>query len=74
MVAPVNTTGTINTLQRPAQSSTVNQSANRQVAQAVLNKTPVAAKNSSNVSTTLASANSPPSPNLPRGSIVDKLV
>lgn len=72
MVAPV-TTPPVNPLLRPQATSPVNQAANRQVAQAVLNRTPVASK-SQNSSVTLASANSPPSSNLPRGSIVDKLV
>lgn len=74
MVAPVNTTGPITSFLRTFQPSNVNQAANRQVAQTVLNQTPVAAKKSSDVTTTLASAKSPPPSNLPRGSIVDKLV
>ena len=74
MVAPVNNSNLVNTLQRPVQAPAVNQTANRQVAQAVLNKTPTPSKVATSQSISLASANTNPPPNLPRGSIVDKLV
>jgi hypothetical protein len=73
MVAPINNSNTITTLQRATPQPTINQTANRQVAQAVLNRTPVPNK-TVDKNLTLASANANPSPNLPRGSIVDKLV
>ncbi len=75
MVAPVSGSSSgVNSLQRTQQSSTVNQTANRQVAQAVLNKTPATTKPATNTTITLASANAQPPSNLPRGSIVDRLV
>lgn len=71
MVSPVSNSG-LSALQRPQQTATVNQTANRQVAQAVLNRTPTVAKPDKTIN--LASANAQPQSNLPRGSIVDKLV
>jgi hypothetical protein len=74
MVAPVTNTG-INPLLRPQQTPAVNQTANRQIAQTVLNSTPAVGKTKpSGTAISLASANSQPPANLPRGSIVDKLV
>lgn len=71
MVAPVNSS-TITTLQRA--TPVPNQAVNRQVAQAVLNKTPSTTPGKATQPITLASANATPNANLPRGSIVDKLV
>jgi hypothetical protein len=71
MVSPVSNSG-VSPLQRPQQTTTVNQTANRQVAQAVLNRTPTVSKPDKTIN--LASANTQPQSNLPRGSIVDKLV
>jgi hypothetical protein len=73
MVAPVSGSG-IGTLQRAQQTTNVNQTANRQVAQAVLNRTPVSKASPADKTISLASANVQPQSNLPRGSIVDKLV
>jgi hypothetical protein len=73
MVSPVSNPG-LNALQRAPQAKNVNQTANRQVAQAVLNRTPAAGNGASDKTITLASANAQPQSNLPRGSIVDKLV
>lgn len=74
MVAPVNSTTGLNSLLRTQQAGNVSQTANRQIAQVVLNKTPAVVKSSKSPAISLASANSSPPPNLPRGSIVDKLV
>lgn len=73
MVAPVNNTGGLNSLLRALQTPAANQAFNRQVAQAVLNRSP-SASTSSKAPIELASAKSPPPSNLPRGSIVDRLV
>jgi hypothetical protein len=70
MVSPVSNVG-VGTLQRAQQTPSVNQTANRQVAQTVLNRTPTVSKSDK---LNLASANTQPQSNLPRGSIVDKLV
>ena len=72
MVGPVNSSSGFSAPLRAPQASSINQASNRQVAQAVLNKTPVNAKSGGALQ--LAAANSQPPANLPRGSIVDKLV
>ena len=75
MVAPVSTPPVnVTALQRPQQTANVNQASNRQTAQTVLDSTPVKAKTNAKSNITLASANTQPQSNLPRGSIVDKLV
>ena len=71
MVAPVNNNGGLNALQRTQQAPSVKPTSNRQNPSAVAkrdNDVPSQLKN-----ITLSSSSSPP-PNLPRGSIVDKLV
>lgn len=73
MAGSVTNTGGISSLLRAAQAPAINKKANQQIAQAVINKTPNVGKKSG-ASLDLASANSSPPPNLPRGSIVDKLV
>ena len=73
MVAPVTNTGGVNSLQRTQQAPAVNQKSNQQIAQAVINRTPSVGKRGGS-SIDLASAKTQPNPNLPRGSIVDKLV
>lgn len=72
MVGPVNSAGGSAAQLRAPQTSSINQASNRQVAQAVLNKTPVNVKSEGALQ--LVAANSQPPANLPRGSIVDKLV
>jgi hypothetical protein len=72
MVAPVTNNGGINPLLRPQQTPPVSQTTNRQIAQTVLNTAPSVKSSGKTVS--LASANAQPPANLPRGSIVDKLV
>jgi len=72
MVAPVTNSGVSSALQRAFSTPAVNQKSNQQVAQAVLNRTPVAKPSGTTID--LASANAQPNSNLPRGSIVDKLV
>ena len=71
MVSPINSTN-ISTFQRTAQPTTVGQTANRQPQPPVVRST--TANPASDTTITLASAKSTPPTNLPRGSIVDKLV
>ncbi len=73
MVAPVTNTSGVNSLLRTQQTGNVSQTVNRSNALATTNRAsstvPEKLKN-----ITLSSSSSPPPSNLPRGSIVDKLV
>jgi hypothetical protein len=71
MVGPVNSSA-LNSLLRTQQAATVSPKPNQQIAPAGANRSPKAAQPVNAI--LLASAKSPPPPNLPRGSIVDKLV
>ena len=71
MVGPVNS-GALNSLLRAQQAVTANPKPQQQIAAAGANRSPKAAQPVNAI--LLASAKSPPPPNLPRGSIVDKLV
>jgi len=71
MVAPVNNTGALSSLLRTQQTANVTQTTNRKIAQPIIERN---AKNVQPKVIDLASAKSPPPANLPRGSIVDKLV
>ena len=72
MVAPVNNNGNVTSLQRPLQAKNITPKTFTDGL--VPAKSTPSNKPSSDVTITLASANSRPNPNLPRGSIVDRLV
>ncbi len=73
MAAPISNTTGISSLLRTQSTGNVSQAAtNRQTALAATNRSANLPDKIKNI--TLASGNNPPPSNLPRGSIVDKLV